>query len=315
MKLKNDLKIEKKDEYYVFEFDETKVKKITSRMFPILLNKNSFQSVGYGILERANMLVFEQIDEFYQVRGSIAELISANLLRDLYKAKHKVDIDLKTYEVSQFKGYDMFNIEYKWGNKHFGGVPDMVISQPKEYRTLFEIKSKNIKYYENIAGNKQVPEEELLQAKHLGYLSKTNKIGMVYVFFNDKQESEIKELMEKGIKTAIDIVEKLNLTYKTVKTKVLYYDIDFDDVLDDMMLAKDILDTAIERGMIHESKFNKKEIEALNKYIGIKDTNHMEDLDEDYSDLPFDMSNRKNSNNEKQDENKKDKTIFDVDIF
>lgn len=279
MKLKQGLNIRKENEEFVFEFNESKIKKITSRMFPILLNKNNFNSQGYGILERAGFIEFEEIDIFYKVRGEIAEMLASNLIRDLYKAKHKVDVDLKTYEVSQFKGYDMFNIEYNWGNKHFGGVPDMVISKPTEHRTLFEVKSKNMKMYTLIAENGNIPEEEKLQAIHLGVLSKTPRVGMVYIFFTDKQETAIKKEIGKGNIKGIDVINEMGLTYRDIKPKVIYYDVDFENDFESMMLAKDILDSAIARGRIHSSKFKANEIQVLHEYLGLIETNHMEDLE------------------------------------
>ena len=54
MKLKDDLKIINDIENEVYVFEELKgktPKKITSRMFPILLGENAFNSTGYGILE------------------------------------------------------------------------------------------------------------------------------------------------------------------------------------------------------------------------------------------------------------------------
>lgn len=273
MKLKDDLKIINDIENEVYVFEDLKgitPKKITSRMFPILLGENAFNSTGYGILERANLLVYvDDFDKWYGLRGEIAEIIAVKMLKDFYKHKHNVEIELKTFEPKQFKGYDMFHESYSYGNKDFGGVPDLTITNPKEHRAVIEVKSKNMKNYEWIFGDKdnhQVPEAEKMQGEQLAWLGRTDKLLMLYVFFTNEQEEIIKEAL-KNKQQAIDVINKHNWSYRTVKTVFKPYDLDLDQVHRFMLTAKSTLDSSIKSGTISHHHFNKKETEIIEAYI------------------------------------------------
>ena len=161
----------------------------------------------------------------------------------------------------------MFNSSYNWGDEDFGGVPDMVISKPSEYRTLFEVKTKNIKSYEWIVDKGLIPQEELYQSYHLGYLSKTPKVSMVYVFFTDEQEEKIKHLIAIDVKKPQDIIDQLELTYRNTKIKIFTYDLDRADVFLDMQASKLEIDTAVSNGKIHKTKFRADELMILDDYI------------------------------------------------
>lgn len=259
MKLKDGITIEDKGNYFQIDFSKYKVKKITSRTFPILLGKNNFTSIGYGVLERANLIVFEEIDKFYTLRGDIAEKITKQLVIDFYKHKEKVDIELKVFKPQDFKGFDMFDKSYKWGNEYFGGVPDLTITKPSEFRTVIEVKSKNIKSYDYIIEKNRVPEEEIMQGEMLSTLSKAPNLIMAYIFFTDEQENVIKDGLANN-KTADQIIEENKWNYRVIKSKFKLYDIDMDKTYKEMEKAKKFLDDIIASGKVSKQLFNVDEL-------------------------------------------------------
>ncbi|MCK9319546.1 hypothetical protein, partial [Methanoculleus sp.] len=213
MKLKDGINFEFDSETrnYKFDFSNAKVKKVTSRAFPILLGKNQYNSIGYGVLERCGFIDFEPIEKWYTVRGAIAEQFAYDYILETY-TKHGIDIKMKAMSPKMFKGYDAFP-----NNEKFGGVPDIGISEPQDQRAVIEVKSKNIKKYDELIEKTIYPLEEVLQGKQLACLSKVNKLLMVWVFFTDKQENLIKEVTNK-IKNADDfdvsaVTKHIGLSY------------------------------------------------------------------------------------------------------
>jgi len=253
---------------YVFHISSgVKVKKVTSRMFPILIGKNTFNGVGYGVLDRVGLLDFEPIDPFYAVRGAIAEYFVYHYLKNTYK-KHGIDLIMKAFN-TKASGYDVFK-----SNERFSGVPDIGISKPDKYRAVVEVKSKNIKSYEYIIDKKEVPEEEVLQGKMLSHLSKVDKLLIAYVFFTDEQEEAIKRAMH-TIKDVNDfdvpefcarIILGLNQVILNDKT-IIKYDINHEEVLDDMNVAYENLHRIAKDGVIHASHFTVQEQEYLDNLL------------------------------------------------
>ncbi len=191
LKLKPSVEVtfdEANDSYTFGHFDETKMKKVTSRAFSCLLGSNPFESVGKTILERFKLVPYQDIDEYWAIRGDMAELLVLDFLKESYKKKG-VDIELKTWTKEEVS-YDNFK-----KNEKFGGLLDIAISSPKDYRAVVEVKSKSLKDVDKIKGNRGNI-EEVLQGKFLTYLSNVKKCLMIYVFFTPQQEQTIKEYIK-----------------------------------------------------------------------------------------------------------------------
>ena len=265
---------------YDFPLKGCKVKKVTSRMFPILLDKNDFNGVGYAVLDRCGLVDFEQIDKWYQIRGVLAEYFAGRYIKEMYKEKLGVDLTMKHF-TTKSANYDFFAT-----NPRFGGVVDWGISKPIEYRAVVEVKSKTlekddwkdktkkINYFDEIIKKKNAPQEEVLQGKFLAHLSKVDKLLMAYVFFSEIQEKKI----QTGMHTIDDVdnfdIEKflkfIGLAYEHVKIGMLKYDIDHEEMEELMNKAYDTLHHIIELDYIHEMHFRDKEKADLNKQLSEK---------------------------------------------
>lgn len=270
MKLIRGLKIKKENDNYVFDFSNIGTpKKITSRVFPMLLGKNMYNSPGYAVLDRARMISFTDIDSWYKFRGELAEKLAYDYIKAYYKSVENVDVDLKSFNVEDFKGYDMFDMSYgSRGNETFGGVPDIAISKPREHRAIIEVKSKNISRYENIVVEKQIPEEELLQARLLGYLSRVDKVIMAYVFLTNEQEENIKSLLKENPGANVDdYIKDNNLTFKDFEIRIALRNVEREEMHILTRQAQNELEGLLNSGSIPKHKFNSFELGVLDEYI------------------------------------------------
>ena len=206
------------DSYVFGHFDETKMKKVTSRAFSCLLGSNPFESVGKTILERFKLTEYIAIDEYWGVRGDMAELLVFDFLKDIYNAKG-VQLDLRTWTKKEVN-YDNFS-----SNEKFGGLLDIAIANPKEYRAVIEVKSKSMKDVGKITQNRGNI-EEVLQGIFLTRLSSVTKCLMVYVFFTKEQEQTIRNYVSENTQTypemnfAKMLISKMDMNYTNVKISV-----------------------------------------------------------------------------------------------
>lgn len=162
-----------KNNYYYLEDWELpkRKKKITGTSYPALAGLDKFNKQGDQVLKMLK-IISEDFDEFYTKRGVIAETL-AN--RSLIKAGRQTTI---------YKGvWDCFQED-----KNFGGIIDIEL---KEENTLYEIKSKNIKYFERIEKYGDKTQEE--QALHYAWLRDYNECYIQWVFFTDEIEKNIRE--------------------------------------------------------------------------------------------------------------------------
>ena len=225
LKTSVEVKYDEKNDSYVFgHFDETKMKKVTSRAFSCLLGDNHFESIGKTILERFKLTERQDIDEYWGVRGDMAELLVLDFLETTYKQKG-IELDLRTWTKEEVN-YDNFGT-----NKKFGGLLDIAIANPKEYRAVIEVKSKSMKDVGKITKSRGNI-EEVLQGKFLTYLSNVSKCLMIYVFFTPEQEQTIKDYVKEndqtypGMNFAKMLIAKMDLTPSNMKILVFKHTID-----------------------------------------------------------------------------------------
>lgn len=274
-KLKAGQKVRYENGDYIFDFQDKPHKKITSRIFPCLLRKNKYQSIGQTILERYNLTRKEIIDPFYIVRGEIAETLAFEYL------KSKGYTDLKTFDKDKYD-YDNFP-----NNRKFGGLIDIAIVSPDEDRAVVEVKSKSLSQFKKIEESKG-EKAEILQGLLLTELSpRVNKCKMIYVFFTEVRENIIRDSISRDFADGYDINEKVmatkiinknNWTHKHVR--ILEFDYYTNEQLKkDMDKTYSILHEFSKTKRLPETYFRKEQREYLNDYIGIKS--------EEILDLPF----------------------------
>ena len=90
LSLKNsNLKIDFDGQYFTFDLDTNKRRKITSRRFPNLIGENEWNSVGTEILDMFYQIESEAFDNYYTIRGLIAEDLAEKYLAQWFKSQGK----------------------------------------------------------------------------------------------------------------------------------------------------------------------------------------------------------------------------------
>jgi hypothetical protein len=255
-----------------------------------LLGKNTFESAGKTILERCNMVEKETIDPYYTVRGAIGAHRIEDYFIDVYKKYKNMEIKVLSWDAKSVN-FDNFA-----KNPTFGGLLDRAISEPKEERAVIEVKSKSLKDYPFIDGKKGV-EEEVLQGKFLSTLSKTETCHMAYIFFDEQQETLLKNYVKDLINlgdnvnniNAKDVIKALNWRYELFKIKVYKHVVDFKEIDELMQESNRVLRESIQSGVITSEMFTVSEINYLDDLVygdGVRPVNVLNN-DKDNSDLPF----------------------------
>ena len=290
MKLKNGIKVSKNVQGdYVFEkLLNANNKKITSRAFACLLGKNTFESAGKTILERCNMVEKETIDPYYTVRGAIGELLVKDYLIEMYLKYKKIKLQILSWNPKEVN-YDNFP-----KNPDFGGLLDLAIPAPAEERAVIEVKSKSLKDFAFIDGKKGV-EEEVLQGKFLSTLSKTETCHMAYIFFDEQQETLLKNYVKDLINlgnnvnniNAKDVIKALNWRYELFKIKVYKHAVDFNEINELMQESNRVLRESIQSGLISSENFTISEINYLDDLVYGVGVRPQGIANDDTSDLPF----------------------------
>lgn len=243
--------------------------KISSRLVGDLLGLNQWNSVGKSIIDRLGLFDYdriEPIDPYYTVRGEVAEIFAVKFLHETYK-KFGVEIETKTFP-SRYKGSNgqWYGNNLYRNNEKFSGVNDIGISSPASARANCEVKSKSDKSYEYIINRKIVPQEELMQGKVLSTLAKTEKLLMIYVFFDEDSEvvmkdftnkfdGDINDLNETNLKPLLDMMKDYEKLGK-IRIEVLRYDIDLTEVEQQMEMAYQIVKEHAEKGYIELDLFS-----------------------------------------------------------
>lgn len=269
MKIKFGTKVEKTDKGFVFDVSHANRGKITSRVLPDLLGKNSFTTVGEAILERFGFLEKGHFEEWYSVRGRVGELLANEYIKAFLKHKGIEYKKIHAYELNMFKGFDMFHPSYKHGHEVFGGTPDMLVEkEDRKENMLIEVKTKNISNYNYIVSQDGAPETETLQAHYLGYMTKSKEYALIYVFMTDEQETMLKKITPMASNLTDELLmEKLGFNIKNTVIRMSIREVDRDLISNKMKKAESILDDFEETGLLPYELLEKADIVAIEEYI------------------------------------------------
>ena len=272
MKIKYGTTVQATDDGYVFNTEFARRGKITSRVLPNLLGKNSFTSVGESILERFGFLEKGHFEKWYSVRGRVGELLARQYIELFLNHKQIEYKKIHAYELQMFEGFDMFHPSYKHGHDVFGGTPDMLVEkEDRKDNLLIEVKTKNIGSYNYIVNVGNLPEEELMQAHYLGYMTKSKEFALTYVFFTDEQEAKIRDITEDADNLSDEeLLDRLGFSLvgkdKVVVTMAIR-NVDRDYMEGEMEKAKKILDEFQETGLLSKDILSAADVLEIENYI------------------------------------------------
>lgn len=209
------------------KFSNLKFKKITGTTLCGLAGLNKFKPPGDTILSMLK-IIKEPFDEFYVKRGDIAEELA-------YKSLTKRGLSCIHYNDKKAIGYDNFP-----GDPYFGGIIDIEIPLKN---TLYEIKSRNIKDYEKI--QKYGDSEQERQATHYAWMRGYAASNIMWIFFDDVSESEIK-------------AGRPLSTYKNLKMIEKQLPVNYDEEYEIHKKALTYLNNVIKTGEIPDSDISDK---------------------------------------------------------
>lgn len=212
-------------------FSPLRPKKISSTWFPQLY-EDGFNKKGDKLLEFWGLSVGEPFNNFYSVRGQVAEDLVVNML----KAKgFKPKVYKDTYDIFNYNVLDKKPMNKLY--KYFGGLPDIVYRKDKDTIKLLEVKAKDLSKEEYIL--KSPPKYEIEQGKHLALLYGLDKVTMTYVLFDDN----VMRNMQLSVSEPFDLKQSLEDFYKTqpkmeygkhYKVILKEYNLDKSDLLERM---------------------------------------------------------------------------------
>ena len=248
-------KVHIENDFLIIDSEIIKRKKITGTKFPVLLGLNNYKTRGKEVLQLFGLVPNDDVDPFYAIRGEIAEQIAKKVLEER-------GFICKTWDKKEIE-FD--NFKY---NKDFGGMIDIAITSPA--RIVVEVKSKNIKKYEDIKkyGNKSEEKQGDLYATLCG-----TDCLMVWVFFNDKTE----DLIRKGLITNSEQIDINGTDENGIKNVTIYTKMNVvnkDKVYNEMTIAKLYVDTCFDRKKIPLKDLDEKTLESL----GLSTENFKEEL-------------------------------------
>lgn len=219
---------------------ELKPKKVTSTWIPKLLGLNTFATKGEELLNFWGLLEKKEFDNYYSLRGAIAEELLQKILES------------KGYTVSRYEAKENDYDYFKYDNKnplykYFGGLPDIVAKKEDEV-LLCEVKSKELQYKKYVDENP--PQTEIMQGKILGLLYGLDKTSLVWFLFDDDIARKMKNVSEevqpfdtqKAVKLYIEKhgYPRFKIDYDIIRKD---YDINKKELLEEMKKAYKYADT------------------------------------------------------------------------
>lgn len=310
-KIKREVKLSIDDTYLNINYEKCFAKKITSRAFPALINKDEYKSEGVEILGLLNLLdKDDEIDPFYMFRGDVAEHFVGKYVSEASIKKYgKENVEVIIFADKQFTYGDQwyYDKETGKGNKDFGGRMDIGIkaktSDGGVKGFVIEVKSKTHTVYQEvvitnettgenhknriekksdwkkIAVERNYPESEVYQGIFLANLGNMSEITMFWVFFNERQEDELRELLPIYLKEK-KIPQELSFGYKDVTYHPYKKEFNRDEIWRDMLVASNNVKRMAKEKRIPLYLFKKDDLKIIEQHI--LDCNRIESIKDDY---------------------------------
>ena len=283
MKLKENVKVylDPENLEFIITSEIKKMGKITGHALPNLLGYDNFSSVGKTILDRLGLTEFEPIDPIYTLRGELSEQLALDYITNMYK-KFGVEIETKTFP-SRYKGSNgvWYGNDLFKKNERFGGVIDIGIVAPQQFRAVIEVKSKTFysekgfNVFDSIFPHEKesnLPKSELWQGLHYASLMNIDKLIMTYVFWNNEQMEMLRPILNQpnfdiNEINAKEVLKALNFDYTQFTIIPENVKVDLDDVREKQEQAYKTLEKVFKTKRIPFSAFRMSEAQELSELI------------------------------------------------
>jgi hypothetical protein len=165
-----------------------KTPNISSHTLVDLVGLNKYASVGKTLLTMFGLVEKNPIPLYQTIKGQIVEEFATQYLNELYGGRYNIE----SFVLEQFKNFNQFQDQLP-----FSGALDKLIHG--DVKLPVEIKSKEIREYENIAVKKNYPKDQIIQGANQAYMYGAEKFMMLYGFLKPEISDLLKNLTESYI--------------------------------------------------------------------------------------------------------------------
>jgi hypothetical protein len=162
-----------------------KTPNISSHTLVDLVGLNKYASVGKTLLTMFGLVEKNPIPLYQTIKGQIVEEFATQYLNELYGGRYNIE----SFVLEQFKNFNQFQDQLP-----FSGALDKLIHG--DVKLPVEIKSKEIREYENIAVKKNYPKDQIIQGANQAYMYGAEKFMMLYGFLKPEISDLLKSLTE-----------------------------------------------------------------------------------------------------------------------
>ena len=162
-----------------------KTPNISSHTLVDLVGLNKYASVGKTLLTMFGLVEKNPIPLYQTIKGQIVEEFATQYLNELYGGRYNIE----SFVLEQFKNFNQFQDQLP-----FSGALDKLIHG--DVKLPVEIKSKEIREYENIAVKKNYPKDQIIQGANQAYMYGAEKFMMLYGFLKPEISDILKSLTE-----------------------------------------------------------------------------------------------------------------------
>jgi hypothetical protein len=174
---------ESKDNKIQIKTKALKTPNISSHTLVDLVGLNKYASVGKTLLTMFGLAERQPIPLYQTVKGQIVEEFATRYLDELYGGRYNIE----SFTLEQFKNFNQFQDQLP-----FSGALDKLIHG--DIKLPVEIKSKEMREYENIAVKRNYPKDQIIQGANQAYMYGAEKFMMLYGFLRPEISELLKDL-------------------------------------------------------------------------------------------------------------------------
>lgn len=252
--------------YFRVKTEAMRMPNISSHVLVDLCGLNKWSSPGKTLLTSFGFLEREAIDPYQTLKGGLVEHFADQYLRELYGER----IDLESYTVSQFANFNQFP-----DNPPFSGALDKFLKAP--VKLPIEIKSKEMKAWDEIVTFQQWPKDHMVQGMNQAYFVGASRFMMLYGFLTDEASLLLRKMVDQGLVTEIFGTDTNNIDYKEMaltfgfnydmfKFAHKIFEVNNEEVEGYRNKALDMYNKFFETRQIPKSYFKPDEISILEKF-------------------------------------------------
>lgn len=252
--------------HFYVHVKEMRSPNISSHTLVNLIGLNNWTSPGEALLAAFGFLEKDTLDPYQIIKGGLVEHFADQYIREIYDGR----VDLESFEVHQFENFNQFTHQ-----PPFSGALDKLLNEP--VKLPIEIKSKEMKAYNEIAVQDIWPEDHLAQGMNQAYFVGASRFMMLYGFLSEHASLLLRTMVDNGIIAQLygndtnkmnyaQMAVELGFTYEMFTFHHKIFEVDNKLVEERRKKALDMYNAFFETRRIPKSYFKRDQLAALNRY-------------------------------------------------